>query len=243
MSTYDIEILHEDDDLLVINKPAGILVHPDTAETSERTVADWVRDTYPAARSVGEPLRLRDGTEIDRPGIVHRLDRDTSGVLVLVKTHAAFSALKRQFQNGEIEKTYNAFVYGVPEPRHGTIDRPIGRSSKDFRLRSAQRGARGTLRAAVTEYTVTEENGEYAYLTIWPRTGRTHQIRVHCKAIHHPIVCDALYAPKQPCTLGFERTALHAAAIRFQLPGGDEQTCTAPLPADFTAARAALGSV
>jgi len=134
-----------------------------------------------------------------------------------------------------------AFVYGVLKESTGVIDRPIGKSRKDFRLRSAQRGARGELREAVTAYTVLKQGGVATYVEVRPKTGRTHQIRVHFKAIHHPVVCDKLYAPKHKCILGFTRLALHASSITFSLPGGVAVTAEAPLPRNFRQACTACG--
>jgi 23S rRNA pseudouridine1911/1915/1917 synthase len=234
-----IPILYEDESVLAINKPSGLAVHPD-GRTEEYTLTDWVREHHPYMVGVGEPLKLQSGEMIDRPGIVHRIDRETSGVLLLAKTQEAHAVLKSQFQNRTIEKTYNCFVYGAPKDDEGEINRPIGRSKKDFRLWSAQRGAKGTMREAVTLWHVLERGdigGErYAYLEVKPKTGRTHQIRVHLKAINYPIVCDRLYAPKRPCALGFSRLALHARSIVFEASNGETHKIEAPLPADFEAA-------
>ena len=169
---------------------------------------------------------------------MHRLDTDTSGALVLAKTQEAHAFLKEAFKARETKKTYLAFVYGVPKEKQGVIDFDIGRSRKDFRLRSAQPKARGTLRDAVTRYDLigADPEGKHAMLKVMPETGRTHQIRVHLKAIHHPIVCDPLYAPNHPCDLGLTRLGLHAYQLDLPLPGGERITITAPLPADFAAA-------
>lgn len=228
----DIPVLHEDDNVVVIDKPSGLVVHSD-GKTSEPSVVDWVREHYPDAEDVGELLVLGNGTVIKRPGIVHRLDRETSGVLVIAKNQKGFLHLKEQFQNRIVRKRYNAFVYGILEDDAGIIDRAIGKSTKDFRLWSAQRGARGALRDAVTEYDVLKRGGGATYVEARPKTGRTHQIRVHFKAIHHPIVCDALYAPKQPCILGFTRLALHARSITFTSLNGVEVAVEAALPKAF----------
>jgi len=114
-----------------------------------------------------------------------------------------------------------------------TIDRPIGKSKSDFRKWSAQRGARGELREAVTDYKVLNKNKDFSYLEVSPKTGRTHQIRVHLKAINYSVVCDKLYAPKRECALGFGRLALHARSITFSLINGEKVTVEADLPEDF----------
>lgn len=231
----NLEILYEDKHVLVVNKPSGLVVHAD-GKTREFSLAEWVLEKYPNMKGVGEPLTLSDGTVIDRPGIVHRLDRDTSGALVLARDQETFLFLKEQFQGRSIEKVYHAFVYGAIKENDGVIDRPIARSKKDFRLWSAQRGARGEHREAVTEYKVLKRRNDLTLVEVRPKTGRTHQIRVHLKAINHPVVCDKLYAPKRECVLGFGRVALHAKEIRFMLPGGKELRVEAPYPPDFRAA-------
>ena len=232
MLTKDVFILHEDDDMLFLSKPAGLVVHSD-GRTEEETLVDYLREGRPTIRGVGEPLTLQSGEVIDRPGIVHRLDRETSGVLVVAKTQESFLYLKEQFQNRSITKKYNAFIYGVPKKREGVIDRPIGRSPSDFRRWSAGRGAKGELREAVTEYTVLTDNGAFSFIEARPKTGRTHQIRVHLKALNYPIVADSLYAPKLPKALGFDRLALHARSITLSQLNGEMITVTAPLPEDF----------
>lgn len=229
-------VLYENDSVLVLDKPAGMHVHPTTADMREATITDWLHEHRPALRDVGEPQTLQDGTRIARPGIVHRLDRETSGVLVVAKTQATFEQLKAAFQAGTVYKTYLTFLEGIVRPPRGRIDRAIGRSAKDFRLRSAQRGARGRLREAVTEYAVrlASEYHQVSYVAMYPRTGRTHQIRVHAKAIHHPVICDQAYAPNTPCRFGFQRLALHAAAITVPADVlGRQQTFESPLPSDF----------
>ena len=240
----DITILYEDADVVVIDKPVGLAVHGDGRSTRP-TVADWHGARIPAVCAVGEPMVLPSGAVLPRPGVVHRLDTETSGVLVLAKNEEAFAHLKRQFHDRLAEKEYRAFAYGRLKEERGEIDRPIGRSAKDFRLRSAQRGARGVLREAVTSFRLLGASPAYSYLSLSPRTGRTHQLRVHLKAINHPIVGDRLYAPAQVArdrsALGFSRLALHAHTLTLLLPSGERATFTAPLPADFVAAEAALG--
>ncbi|MFH1402353.1 MAG: RluA family pseudouridine synthase [Patescibacteria group bacterium] len=239
----EIERLYEDENVVVINKPAGLVVHFD-GRTPELNLCDWILANYPQTEKVGESLVV-DPTphtgilinkfvgEIKRPGIVHRLDRETSGVLIVAKNQKAFLNLKKQFQNREIKKTYNAFVWGRVKNDEGIIDRPIGKSKKDFRLWSAQRGAKGKMREAVTNYKVLQRSADFSFLEIQPQTGRTHQIRVHLKAINHPVVGDKLYASKKGNALGFERLALHSKIIEFALLNGKEIKIEAPLPKDF----------
>lgn len=235
------EIIFENDNLLIINKPAGILVHGD-GKSKEPTVSDWVVSQYPHLANVGEPMTVM-GTggvvvPIVRPGIVHRLDKDTSGALVIAKTQAAFEHLKKQFQDHLVLKTYEAFVYGAPKKDRDTIDAPIGRSPNDFRRYTASRGKRGTIREATTIYSVrarfNDEQGEqFALLSMNPKTGRTHQLRVHAAFMHHPIVSDALYAPKKSKALGFDRQALHARMIELTGIDGTYIKALADYPTDF----------
>ena len=239
----EIPILFENDDCLVIDKPAGLVVHSD-GRTKEETVTDWVISKYPSIKGVGEPLVLASGEQIDRPGIVHRLDRDTSGALLIAKTPRSFALFKKQFHDRKMKKVYNAFAYGLMTDGRGVIDRAIGRSPNDFRRYLASRGARGEMRDAVTRYRVIHTTGKgnlgVSYLELEPKTGRTHQIRVHLQAINHPVVCDPLYASGRPSLLGFKRLALHARSITFIDQKGQKITVEAPYPADFQAAIAEI---
>ena len=238
----NIEILYEDKDIVAINKPSGLVVHSD-GKTNEPNLVDWLLSKYPEVKNVGEPGRDSKGNEILRSGIVHRLDRDTSGVMLVAKTNEAFDFLKKQFQGHEVKKVYHAFVLGEMKTESGVIDRPIGRSSKDFRMWSAQRGARGELREAITEYKVLSKKDGYSFVEVSPKTGRTHQIRVHFKAISYPLVGDPLYAPNTENKLGFTRTALHSYQVTFEGLDGQSHTITAPYPEDFSGAMALLQSI
>ncbi|MBX4210845.1 RluA family pseudouridine synthase [Candidatus Parcubacteria bacterium] len=235
----DLPILYEDKNYAVIAKPAGLVVHAD-GKTVEPSVVDWVIEKYPSVKKVGEPFKLSSGETIDRPGIVHRLDRDTSGVLIIAKNQPSFEYLKEQFKKHRVKKIYHAFVYGDIKEDEGVIDRPIGRNNKDFRLWSAQRGARGELREAVTNYKVLVRSPVATLVEVTPKTGRTHQIRVHFKAINFPVICDRLYAPKRKPELGFERLALHGVSIEFLDMYGKKIKVEAPYPEDFVAAKKAL---
>jgi 23S rRNA pseudouridine1911/1915/1917 synthase len=163
-------------------------------------------------------------------GYAHRLDRETSGVLLFAKNEKALEFLRQAFHDRRVQKTYLALVYGILKEKKGTIDFDIGRSRKDFRLRSAQPKARGTLRTAITHYEVLGDDGAHSLVKVMPVTGRTHQIRVHFKAIHHPIVGDPLYAPNHPDSLNLGRMGLHAHMIKVPLPSGEEKEIIAPLP-------------
>ncbi|HAS80688.1 MAG: Pseudouridine synthase, RluA family [Candidatus Nomurabacteria bacterium GW2011_GWE1_32_28] len=230
-----IKILYEDSNILAIDKPSGISVHPD-GRSKEKTISDWFLKNYPKAKNVGGSIFV-DGKEIKKPGIVHRLDKETSGVLLLAKNQKAYEFLKSQFKNREIKKIYNAVVLGSIKDDRGTIRKPIGRSGNDFRKRLAGRGARGELREAITEYTVLKrfENKKikFTYLEVRPKTGRTHQIRVHMKFINHPVVCDSLYNPNQPFPEGFKRLGLHAKSVEFKDLKGNIHKIESPLPREF----------
>ena len=226
-----IEILYEDENIVAVNKPAGIAVHPDGRSTEE-TISDMLVSRYPEMCDVGEPLRA-EGREIPRPGIVHRLDKETSGVMIAAKTPEAHARLKRAFADRLIEKEYIAIVHGRIKEERGRIDKTIGRSASDFRRFSAQRGARGKMREALTLYETILRAEQFSAVKAMPKTGRTHQIRVHFKAIHHPLVCDPLYAGKLGCGLGMKRLALHSAAIVVPLGGGKTVRIEALLPADM----------
>lgn len=215
----NLPILYEDADIVAVAKPAGLVTHND-GRTKEDAAEGWFQEKYPEAQG----------------GYVHRLDRDTSGVLVFAKNAAAYEFLRKAFHDREVKKTYLAFVYGSPKEEKGVIDFDIGRSRKDFRLRSAQPKAKGHLREALTRYEVVGETAGHALLKVSPETGRTHQIRVHLKAIHHPVVGDSLYSPNHPPAIGISRLGLHAYALDLPLPTGVRAIITAPVPADLAPA-------
>ncbi|MDP3763753.1 MAG: RluA family pseudouridine synthase [bacterium] len=250
MTDLSKNILYEDNDILVIDKPSGLVVHPVPQQAgygaNPDSVSEWFVRAYPESRNVGEKLG-----NIERPGVVHRIDRETSGVLLLAKTKSGHAILKEQFQKREIEKIYHLFVYGNLKDDHGIINLPIGRSASNFRKRSAQRGAKGEMREAVTYFRVLKRTDDppshkasegqsksVTFVEAKPKTGRTHQIRVHFKALHHSVVCDKLYGGRRSlgeggCALGFNRLALHARAITFKNVNGKKVTIEAPYPADF----------
>ncbi len=240
------KIIFEDDSIIVVDKPSGMSVHADSRSTAP-TLVDWLLARYPDLAGVGETQRLRDGTVIERPGIVHRLDRETSGALVVARTPQAYARLKKQFARREVHKTYRAFVYGVVKEDRGLIDKPLGRARGSGSRRSV-RDPHGTLREAQTAFRTIARTGAAAlapasYIEVFPKTGRTHQIRVHLAYTHHPVVGDALYAAGQPLILGFSRLALHALSLSFTHPStGAQVIYTAPLPPDFVEAERRLAS-
>lgn len=215
-------ILFEDDSLLVVNKPSGMIVYPDG------------KHEYPA---LSHWLETRHSTF----HFVHRIDRETSGVLVVAKTEEAHAFLKAQFSEREVKKVYRAFVYGVLGDERGTINKPIGSARGGRGPRSAHL-PHGVMREAVTTWSVRARGKDATYVDAFPKTGRTHQIRVHFSAIQHPILCDQLYAPSRTPLLGFTRLALHAFSITITLPSGKEMQFEAPLPQDFLEAERQLRS-
>lgn len=232
-------IIFENEDVLVIDKPAGLAVHGEGSDATG-TLVEWFLGRVPEARGVGEPRVGADSEMLERSGIVHRLDRDTSGVMVLAKNQMAFDHLKQQFQGRLAKKEYRAIVYGTMKERWGTISRRIGRSAKDWKLRSAEKGARGQLREAVTDFECLHsgqyEDESFSLLKLLPKTGRTHQLRVHLKSIGRPIVGDSLYAEpyfSKSNNLKLDRLALHAFRLTLTLPGGNEETFEAALPKEL----------
>jgi 23S rRNA pseudouridine1911/1915/1917 synthase len=224
-------ILYEDSDIVVLDKPSGMIVYPD-GRHDYPALSHWLDLRYPPTTSAeGEP----------QPNyfFVHRIDRETSGVLVVAKNEAAFEFLKAQFQAREVKKVYRAFVYGALKDERGSINKPIGSGRGGLGPRSATRPY-GTMREALTIYRVIRNGVDTAYVEAFPQTGRTHQIRVHFSSIQHPIVCDQLYAPSRAPLLGFTRLALHAFSIAFTHPNGKPVSFEAPLPPDFIEAEQLL---
>ncbi len=238
----DPTVIFENEDILVIDKPVGLAVHGEGSDPAG-TLVEWFLNRVPGAEGVGEPRVSTNGQVLERSGIVHRLDRDTSGIMVLAKNQAAFDHLKQQFQDRLATKEYRAIVYGVMKERWGTISRRIGRNSKDWKLRSAEKGARGQLRDAVTDWECIQsgkyEREPFSYLKLLPKTGRTHQLRVHLKSMGRPIVGDTLYAVShldRSNNIKLDRLALHAFRLTLTLPGGSVETFEAPIPEELTEA-------
>jgi 23S rRNA pseudouridine1911/1915/1917 synthase len=212
-------IAYEDDDLLVVDKPAGLVVHPARGHRAG-TLAQAL-----TGRAAG-------GEDPARAGIVHRLDRDTSGLLVVAKGEAAHRALQAALQERGITREYLALVDGLPPARSGTIDAPIGR---DRRVRTRHSIETDDPRVAVTHFEVAEHLAHYALLRVRLETGRTHQIRVHLQAIGHPVAGDPEYG--RPGVLGLGRQFLHAAHLAFEHPRtGARVEADSPLPGDLEAA-------
>lgn len=222
-------ILFEDESILVVDKPAGMVVHP---------AAGHITGTLVNA-VLGHSPNLTTGNTL-RPGIVHRLDRDTSGLIVIAKQDAAMKELQRQFSSREVHKTYLALVHGEVNVPEGKIEGPLARDPHD-RKRFVV-AASFKARQAVTIFHVAERLRNYTLLKVEPQTGRTHQIRVHLGFIGHPVVGDRVYGRRHPDELGMKRQFLHAWRLGFTHPISKEpMSFTAGLPADLGEALALAG--
>lgn len=207
----ELEIIYEDTNCVVINKPVGLLTHSKGAFNPEATVATWLAH------------RVK-GLEGERAGIVHRLDRATSGVMICAKHPLALSWLQKQFSQRKVKKTYVAVVAGNLNPPEAVIDMPIERNPK--RPQTFRVGSNG--KTAVTAYTVLQMSGDYSLVELRPTTGRTHQLRVHLEKLGHPILGDELYGGQVA-----DRLYLHAQSLEITLPTKQRQTFSVPAPQSF----------
>lgn len=217
-----LDVLYEDDSVVVVNKPAGMLSHP-APKTHEHTLADVLIATYPQMADVGDKK--------ERGGLVHRLDREASGVIIAAKTADAFTWLKQQFSERLTKKTYTVLVLGSVKKDLGVIDFPIARSSTGGRMAARPNSQDG--REAVTHYDVVERFPHCTLLDVRIETGRTHQIRAHMFAMQHPVAGDTLYTQKGVKQFALGRLFLHARELQIALPGGEEKTFAAPLPKEL----------
>jgi len=223
----DVKVVFEDDSILVLNKPAGLVVHPAPSHKGF-TLVDWLAD-YLGPKVTG---LFKDNSRL---GVVHRLDKDTTGVLLVAKTVTAQNLISRQFQDRRIRKTYAAFVEGVPKAASGIISAPVGRShSAPSRMAVSSAG-----RPSETSFEVVKSFREVSQVSLHPKTGRTHQIRVHCAAIGHPIVGDRLYGSplRWARDYGIARPLLHAERLELQHPVTRKKiSFEAPWPKDMKTA-------
>jgi len=209
--SIDLPVLYEDENVLVIDKPVGIISHARGRYWDEASVASFVRDKV-------------SGMDGERAGIVHRLDRATSGVMICAKNSETLSMLQKQFSTRKTKKSYYAVVDGVPEPQKALIDVPIGRNpNKPQTFRPDAQG-----KSATTYYEVEKHNETRALVKLSPTTGRTHQLRIHLQYIKHPIVGDNLYGDSDA-----DRLYLHAYSLEITLPGGERKVFISPVPATF----------
>lgn len=235
----ELTILHEDDDLVVIDKPAGLVVHAGAGE-HQATLVNGLLYRY------GDGLSRLGGTE--RPGIVHRLDKGTSGAIAIARNDAAHDALAGQFAARTVEKEYAAIVYGCPKEESGEVNLPLGRDRAD-RTKISPHTDRP--RDALTRWEIAEDLAGFALMSVFPKTGRTHQVRAHLASIHHPCVGDEKYVGAQwksvpeaavrKAVRDFTRPALHARRLRLDHPrSGDRMEFVASFPDDFKALLAVL---
>lgn len=217
-----LDIIFEDDDVMIVNKPAGMVVHPSAGHDSG-TLVHAALAHAPEMEGIGGELR---------PGIVHRLDKDTSGLILLAKNDQALRWLQDQFKDREVQKSYIALVDGAPPTPKGRIEAPIGRDPshrKKMAIVSPEKG-----RNAISEYRTLESFDKYTLLEVDIHTGRTHQIRLHCAFIGAPIAGDRLYGRRKQLTVDLSRQFLHAARITITLPNENEaRTFEAPLPEEL----------
>jgi len=231
-----LEILHEDDALLVLNKPPGLVVHP----APGHWIGTLVNALLHHFQTSGGTVSTIGGKE--RPGLVHRLDKETSGIMVIAKTDQAHRGLAAQFKQHTITRMYEALVWGVPRKSHGVIELAIGRDTKERKKFSAR-----TTRPkpSVTEYKVVERFGRIASrVELFPKTGRTHQLRVHMTALGHPLLGDPTYGGRKVKALealDIPRVMLHARTLGFAHPAsGKPMTFTSTLPPDMDAVLSVL---
>lgn len=219
-----LDILYEDEELIILNKPAGLVVHPAPGHP-DGTLVNAILAHCPNLPGIGG---------IQRPGIVHRLDKDTTGAIVIAKTDLAYQHLQAQLQAKTARREYLGLVYGVPKTETGSIDLPIGRNPQDRKkmgIVSIEDGGR----AAITHWRVQERLANYTLIHFQLETGRTHQIRVHSAKIGHPIVGDPLYSSAHSIGVNLPGQALHAWKLQLQHPvSGKLLQVTAPLPRSFT---------
>ncbi|MEK7151660.1 MAG: RluA family pseudouridine synthase [Patescibacteria group bacterium] len=230
----NISIVYEDRDFLIIDKPSGLLTHAVNREDKSPSVVSWLLEKYPEIAEVHDEYGASVGEWVDlRPGIVHRLDKETSGLLLIAKTQPAFNYLKNLFVERKIKKTYVALVYGQLKNKSGIINAPLGKLSgrQTTKVTGTHKLKEKT---AITEYRLLKQYANYSLVEAMPQTGRTHQIRAHLKSIGHPIVCDSLYADKHSvCPPDLNRLFLHALKLSFVSPSGSAITVETDLPPEL----------
>jgi 23S rRNA pseudouridine1911/1915/1917 synthase len=229
-----ISIIYEDLDFLIIDKPSGLLTHAVNRQDKSKSIVSWLLEKYPKIAQVCDKYGASVGEWVDlRPGIVHRLDKETSGLLLIAKTQPAFNYLKNLFTERKIKKTYIALVYGHLKNKSGIIDTPLGKLSGRQTTKII-----GTHKlkekSAITKYRVLEQYLNYSLVEVMPQTGRTHQIRAHLKSIGYPLVCDSIYADKQAvCPPELNRLFLHAQKLSFVSPSGTAISVETDLPPEL----------
>ncbi len=248
------QIIYKDENFIAVDKPAGLLVHQagnskhEAQNSKQHTLVDWLIEKFPEIKSVGDPSTNSGQVIYERSGIVHRLDRNTSGVILIARNQKYFEYLKNLFQNHQIKKIYWALVWGMVRPKKGIIEKPISLKSGTTK-RTVWEGK--MTKEAITEYKVLKyyqrrsddynissaNAGKLLYLSlveVYPKTGRTHQIRIHFASIGHPIVNDELYGPKEKLN-GLKRQFLHAKSIEFNQNEKSKIKIETDLPNDLNA--------
>ena len=226
-----ISIVYDDPNFLVINKPAGIITHPKNIDDQQASVCDWVDQNYPDLKNIGEPF-IASGFPVPRHGIVHRLDKDTSGLMIIVKNNDSFAYFKDLFQGRKIQKKYLALVIGKLKSPSGTINAPLGRIG----MKRTTKLVGNKLidgKEATTEYKVIKAYENFSLVEVSPKTGRTHQIRVHLKSIGHPVAGDPVYGISRSDFPMPPRLFLHAFKLEFTAPDGQALAIETDLPPDL----------
>ena len=221
------EIIFENENILVINKPSGLVVHP-FDYSNEYTLVDFLREHVPESFLIENTVTLQDKRVVALGGIVHKLDRDTSGIMVVAKNQSMFNSLQKQFRDHTIIKAYVAVVDGVVEKDLLTIDAPLGRNKKDYKQMVNPMNPRRELRDALTEVRVLSRGHFTTIVSLTPKTGRTHQLREHLSQIGHPICGDVAYGSN----VESPRIMLHAESLSF-LCDEEWKSFSAPVPDDF----------
>ncbi|MBI2639838.1 MAG: RNA pseudouridine synthase [Candidatus Sungbacteria bacterium] len=245
-------IIYEGENFVVINKPAGLAVHAGGSIKTEEALTAWLVARFPEIKNVGdlpaEALLVRRSLgeagakagEPYRPGIVHRLDKETSGVMVIARNQESFEILKQLFKTRQVEKKYIALVHGVITEKSGVINLPVGALKGNGVKRTTREKYGREMKDAVTEFQVLERFSNATLVEVMPKTGRMHQIRVHFAALHHPVVGDRLYGKKEVKSGELGRQFLHAGSLSFSYPGGRRFVFEASLPEDLKSFLASL---
>jgi 23S rRNA pseudouridine1911/1915/1917 synthase len=224
----EFKIIYEDENLLAVDKPPGIVAFPEENSLKEKTLVDWLLEEFPGLKNAGEAPRY---------GVVHRLDKDTSGILLIAKNNESLASLQKQFEDRKISKKYIALATGILKQDSGRIESLMGRSQQNRQKQKvylANEPESGNKREAITDYQVLKRLQNYTLVEVSPKTGRKHQIRVHLAYLGHPIAGDKIYGFKnQPCPKGLKRQFLHAAYLKIKSIGGKELELRSGLPEDL----------
>lgn len=244
----NVELIYQDADLIVVSKPAGMPVHeivrwssPQSKRSDDYTLVDWLLEKFPETKDVGDlpAAAFREEGSVHglpyRPGIVQRLDKQTSGVMVIARNQESFLRLKEIFKSRSIEKIYTALVCKPMKEKNGVIDKPLGRLAKSPTKVGIEspKGKIKNAKEAVTEFRVVKNFAETALLEVKPKTGRMHQIRVHLASIGHPVAGDLVYGGKNVCLKELGRYFLHASSLSFSFREGQRLTFSADLPEEL----------